>query len=64
MSGRGIPDPANRPQGGNLSAEDRERAVNDVLADMSIVGTAVMWGVLAADPQRWVEEAQPDASAS
>ncbi|TQM01663.1 hypothetical protein FB558_8564 [Pseudonocardia kunmingensis] len=57
-----IPDRANRPRG-SLSAEERKHAVNDVLGGMSIIGAAVVWGVLAGDLTRWVDEAQADAAA-
>jgi hypothetical protein len=50
----------NRPHG-EATAEDRKRAVDDVLAGMPPFGAAVVWGVLTADLERWVEEAKTDA---
>jgi transposase-like protein len=56
-----MPDRMSRPQGLPLSAEDRERAVNDLLEGMHVLGAAAVWGVLTADLQRWVKEAQAGA---
>lgn len=39
----------------------REHAVRDVVAGMSLVTAASVWGVLRADLERWKEEDAPDA---